>query len=72
MSWSPPGSLRQQLVTSAGDDTTAHALLLLIAADAQHDGAAIDGVTVPRGAGTREWARIPSVWLESDIIASVA
>jgi hypothetical protein len=29
-------------------------------------------VTVPRGAGTREWARIPSVWLEKDTMASVA
>ncbi|WP_412851560.1 BREX system serine/threonine kinase PglW [Ectothiorhodospira shaposhnikovii] len=41
------------------------ALILLIATDAQHDGARIDGVTVPHGAGTREWARIPALWLDS-------
>jgi len=64
--------LRQQLMTSAEGASTPHALLLLIAADAQQDGAMIDGVTVPRGAGTREWARIPSVWLESDTMASMA
>ncbi|MCE7517129.1 BREX system serine/threonine kinase PglW [Halomonas titanicae] len=64
--------LRQQLVISTGDGANTHALLLLIAADAQHDGATIDGVTVPRGAGTSEWTRIPSVWLESDTVASVA
>ncbi|MGM8930215.1 BREX system serine/threonine kinase PglW [Salinicola halophyticus] len=64
--------LRQHLETSADDKETAYALLLLIAADAQQDGATIDGVTVPRGAGTREWARIPSVWLEADAMASVA
>ena len=59
-------------MTSAEGASTPHALLLLIAADAQQDGAMIDGVTVPRGAGTREWARIPSVWLESDTMASTA
>ena len=62
--------LRQQLLT--GDGGSTHALLLLIAADGQQDGATIDDVTVPRGAGTREWARIPSVWLESNATASVA
>ena len=64
--------LRQQLVTSAEDGATTHALLVLIAADDQQDGATIDDVTVPRGAGTREWARIPSVWLENNVTASVA
>ncbi|WP_177169884.1 hypothetical protein [Ectothiorhodospira marina] len=44
-----------------------HALILLIAADAQHDGARIDGVTVPHGAGAREWARIPALWLDSPV-----
>lgn len=64
--------LRQQLGNTAEDGIIPHALLLLVAADAQKDGATIDGITVPRGAGTREWARIPSVWLESDAMARVA
>lgn len=48
------------------------ALLLLIAADAQQEGANIDGVTVPGGAGSSEWMRIPSAWLEHGSFASVA
>ena len=60
--------LRQHLLNGGQN----HAVLLLIAADAQHDGASIDGVTVPRGAGSSEWARIPGVWLESAQVAGVA
>jgi serine/threonine protein kinase len=52
--------LRQRLAGASH----AHALLLLIAADAHLDGAHIDGIAVPRGAGSSEWARIPGVWLE--------
>lgn len=54
--------LRQHLLAGGAQ---AHALVLLIAADAQQDAASIDGVLVPRGAGSSEWARIPSIWLES-------
>lgn len=53
--------LRQHLLAGGPQ---AHALVLLIAADAQQDAASIDGVLVPRGAGSSEWARIPGVWLE--------
>lgn len=52
--------LRQHLINSGN----ARALILLIAVDVQQDGANIDGVTVPRGAGSSEWASIPSVWLK--------
>ncbi len=41
-----------------------YGLILLIAADAQSVSASIDGVTVPSGAGSSEFSRIPSVWLE--------
>ncbi len=54
--------LRQHLLASGAQT---YALVLLIAADAQQDAASIDGVLVPRGAGSSEWARIPSIWLES-------
>lgn len=53
--------LRQQLLAGGPQ---AHPLVLLVAADAQQDAASIDGVMVPRGAGSSEWARIPGVWLE--------
>ncbi|MCP5011171.1 MAG: BREX system serine/threonine kinase PglW, partial [Aestuariibacter sp.] len=43
-----------------------YGLILLIAADAQTTSATIDGVTVPSGAGSSEFARIPGVWLELD------
>lgn len=62
--------LRQQALMTSHDDSCSHALLLLIAADGQSEGAAIDGVSVPHGAGTREWVRIPSVWLEHDAMAN--
>ncbi|UZE96938.1 BREX system serine/threonine kinase PglW [Alkalimarinus alittae] len=52
--------IRRHLM-SAGN---VHGLILLIAADAQSASAVIDGVTVPAGAGSSEFARIPSVWLE--------
>ncbi|MBO6511605.1 MAG: hypothetical protein JJ979_24505, partial [Roseibium sp.] len=40
-----------------------HALILLIANDVSAPAATIDGITVPTGAGTKEYARIPGVWL---------
>lgn len=52
--------LRQHLINSGN----AHALIMLIAVDVQQDGANIDGVAVPRGAGSSEWARIPGAWLD--------
>lgn len=54
--------LRKQLA----DGSHPHALVVLIAADTQQDSAAIDGVTVPLGAGSREWARIPGQWFVAD------
>lgn len=54
--------LRQHLL-NAGE---VHGLILLIAADAQSAAASIDGVTVPAGAGSNEFSRIPSGWLELD------
>jgi len=53
--------LRQHLMNSAD----VHGLVLLIAADAQSSAATIDNVTVPTGAGSSEFARIPSGWLAS-------
>ncbi len=43
-----------------------YGLVLLIAADAQHAAAVIDGTTVPKGAGSSEFARIPTAWLEQE------
>lgn len=40
-----------------------HGMALLIAADAQHNAAMIDKTLVPTGAGSREFARIPTRWL---------
>jgi hypothetical protein len=54
--------LRKQLA----DGSHPHALVVLIAADTQQDSATIDGVTVPLGAGSREWARIPSQWFAAE------
>ncbi|WP_444941915.1 BREX system serine/threonine kinase PglW [Microbulbifer sp. ZKSA004] len=45
----------------------AYGLILLIAADAQSAAASIDGVTVPLGAGSSEFSRISSGWLELDV-----
>ena len=52
--------LRQHLMN--GDDV--YGLVMLIACETQTDGAAIDGIAVPKGAGSKEYARIPSVWFE--------
>lgn len=52
--------LRQHLVNA--DDV--YGLVVLIANDTQSDGAVIDGVSVPKGAGSKEFARIPSIWFE--------
>ena len=41
-----------------------HALVLLIANETTTAGAIIDGITIPSGAGSKEFARIPSAWLE--------
>jgi hypothetical protein len=37
---------------------------VLIAADAQNNAAVIDGVIVPAGAGSKEFERISTSWLE--------
>jgi serine/threonine protein kinase len=55
--------LRQHLMNSGQD----HGLILLVAADAQSSAAVIDRTVIPAGAGSAEWARIPSVWLNTDI-----
>ncbi len=55
--------LRQHLMNA----TEVHGLIMLIAADAQSASAVIDGITVPTGAGSTEFARISSVWLENGI-----
>jgi hypothetical protein len=52
--------LRQHLL----DDPQVHALVLLMANDTITTGAIIDGAAVPSGAGSKEFARIPSVWLQ--------
>jgi hypothetical protein len=41
----------------------AQALALLLANDVATAGAVIDSVSVPSGAGSKEFARIPSAWL---------
>ena len=52
--------LRQYLMGG----TEVHGLVLLMASDAQSSAASIDGVTVPAGAGSSEFSRIPGGWLE--------
>ena len=52
--------LRQHLL--AGGQV--HALVLLVVNDVATPGAVIDGVAVPSGAGSKEFARIPSAWIE--------
>ncbi|MNW14030.1 hypothetical protein D3C71_2121410 [compost metagenome] len=47
-------------------------LALLIAVDAQRSAAMIDGALVPTGAGSKEFAHIPSSWLESDQLLTEA
>lgn len=53
------GGLRQNLLTARHP----HALLLLIANDVTTAGAVISGISVPSGAGSKEFIRIPSPWL---------
>jgi hypothetical protein len=55
--------LRQHLMSAA----KSHGLILLVAADGQNSAAVIDRAVIPAGAGSAEWARIPSVWLSNDI-----
>jgi hypothetical protein len=52
--------LRQHLLNAVD----VYGLVVLIASDTQNDGAVIDGVSVPKGAGSKEFARIPSIWFE--------
>lgn len=56
--------LRQQMMISSSTDVELPGLAVLIAADAQVAAATIDGITVPTGAGSKEFARIPTSWLE--------
>ncbi len=51
--------LRQHLMNAQ----QVHALVLLIANDVATAAAVIDSASVPSGAGSKEFARIPSVWL---------
>lgn len=53
--------LRQELESGS----FGHSLILLVVSDAQQTGAHIDGNMVPHGAGSSQFARIPSVWLDS-------
>ena len=54
--------LRRELTESK----RTHGVILLVAADAQNPAAVIDGVTVPAGAGSKEFSRLPTAWLEQD------
>lgn len=56
------GGLRQNLLTASQPQ----ALLLLIANDVATAGAVIDNVSVPSGAGSKEFLRIPSAWLAQE------
>ena len=65
--------LRQQLMNvSSSAGTSAPGLVLLIAVDAQRSAALIDGGLVPTGAGSKEFAHIPSSWLENGTLHSEA
>ena len=57
--------LRQHLL----ETPESHGLILLIASDAQSDAAVIDKTTVPKGAGTNEFFRIASSWLDADKVS---
>lgn len=48
-------------------DQNSKALIFLIATDKSSNAAVIDGVSVPSGVGSREFARIPSAWLNGPI-----
>lgn len=60
------GDLRQHLMNTQNT----HALFLLIANDMTTPSALIDGVSVPGGAGSNEFARIPSAWMKQDHLAN--
>ena len=53
------GDLRQRLMNTQNTQ----ALVLLVANDVTTSSAIIDGVSVPSGAGSKEFARIPTAWL---------
>jgi hypothetical protein len=53
------GGLRQNLMTARQPQ----ALFLLIANDVATSGAVIDGISLPSGAGSKEFIRIPRTWL---------
>ncbi len=55
------GPLRQALLSGE----RRHALFLLVADELERSAAVIDGTPVPAGAGSREFARLPSAWLEN-------
>ncbi|EAZ99557.1 BREX system serine/threonine kinase PglW [Marinobacter sp. ELB17] len=60
--------LRMQLMQeNNGSSVDLPGLALLIAADDQFTGAAIDGSLVPTGAGSKEYARIPGSWFDYDV-----
>ncbi|MCB1616902.1 MAG: BREX system serine/threonine kinase PglW, partial [Pseudomonadales bacterium] len=56
--------LRQTLMNASGSASEYFGLTVLIAADAQTNAAVIDGVIVPAGAGSKEFERIATSWLE--------
>lgn len=63
--------LRQQLMgVSSSTGVVVPGLVLLIAVDAQRSAALIDGGLVPTGAGSKEFAHIPSSWLENGPLQS--
>lgn len=49
-----------------------HGLILLVAADAQQSAAVIDTITVPKGAGSNQFARLPSSWLQAAKVEGAA
>lgn len=51
--------LRESLV----DSPSAQALILLTVSDVVTEGAVIEGVSVPGGAGSKEFAQVPAAWL---------
>jgi serine/threonine protein kinase len=61
--------LRQKLLER---NQAPHGLVLLIAADAQHNAAMIDKTLVPTGAGSKEFARIPTYWFADTTESSAA
>lgn len=51
--------LRESLV----DSSSAQALILLTVSDVVTEGAVIEGVSVPGGVGSKEFAQVPAAWL---------